>query len=88
MLRKPRVDKTFLFLSLALAICGFFIFTSASLGLLARDQAQFSTVALKQFLIGIVLGGIALYAASMTHYKHWRTYSFYFFQFHIGIILL
>jgi cell division protein FtsW len=56
---------------------GFLIFSSASLGLLARNGASFSSVALSQILFGIVGGSIALFIASNLHYRWWRQYAFY-----------
>lgn len=67
---------------------GFFIFTSASLGLLAREGAHFGAVALKQFVFGLCLGGAALVAASAINYQIWRKYSFYIFIFAILLTLL
>ncbi len=45
---RPKIDRFFLFSTLALAIAGFVMFLSASLGLLAGGTASFSTVAMKQ----------------------------------------
>lgn len=72
------IDRSLLILTVLLVICGFFIFSSASLGLLARDGARFSGVAMNQFLFGIVGGGIALLITSSIHYRFWRQYAFYF----------
>jgi cell division protein FtsW len=58
---------------------GFLIFSSASLGLLAREGARFSGVALNQLLFGIVGGLIALTVTANIHYRFWRKYAFYFF---------
>lgn len=82
------IDKTLFVLVLLLVTGGFFIFSSASLGLLARDGASFSQVALNQFLFGIVGGGIALFLASSIHYRHWRRYAFYIFLGCIFVTLL
>ncbi len=58
---------------------GFLIFSSASLGLLGREGARFSSIALSQFSFGIVGGLIALTITSNIHYRIWRKYAFYFF---------
>lgn len=71
------LDRTLLGLTSALLIIGFFIFTSASLGLLAREGARFSTVAFSQVLFGIIGGSIALFITSTIHYRFWRQYAFY-----------
>ncbi len=73
------VDAILLGLVIALVIGGFLIFSSASLGLLARDGASFSSVAFNQFLFGIVGGGIALFLMSSLYYRNLRQYAFYIF---------
>ncbi len=73
------VDRPLLLATLALVIIGFFIFSSASLGLLARDGAQFSSVALSQFLFGICGGLIALTILTRIPYRRYRHMSPYFF---------
>jgi cell division protein FtsW len=79
MSKVKKADRPFFFSTVALVITGFFIFSSASMGLLARQGISFSTVAFKQFLVGFVLGGIMLIVASRIPYKFWRKYAFYFF---------
>ena len=71
------IDRSLLILTVLLVVCGFFIFSSASLGLLARDGARFSGVAMNQFLFGIIGGTIALLITSSVHYRFWRQYAFY-----------
>lgn len=73
------VDKILLAIILMLVTVGFFIFTSASLGLLARDGATFSSVAFNQIFFGIIGGGIAMFLTSQIYYRHWRQYAFYIF---------
>lgn len=58
---------------------GFLIFSSASLGLLARDGASFGSVAFSQFFFGIVGGSAALLIVSNIYYRHWRRFAFYIF---------
>lgn len=73
---KRRSFDSVLFLStLVLVIGGFLIFMSASLGLLARDGAEFSDIATSQFGLGIVGGMIALYITSHIPYRFWRQYA-------------
>ena len=78
------IDKIFLVAVILLTTVGFFIFTSASLGLLARDGASFQNVALKQ-MIGLILGVGAFFIMSKLPYKNLRKYSFYIF---CGALLL
>lgn len=65
-------DKSLLVITIILVIVGFFIFTSASLGLLTREGARFSSVAASQILLGAFLGFIALTALSRFNYKRAR----------------
>ena len=73
------LDRTLLILIVVIVIFGFLIFSSASLGLLAREGASFSSVALSQILFGIVGGGIAFFLTSTIHYRWWREYAFWIF---------
>jgi len=84
-MRRRRADKLFLGIVVALTTIGFIIFTSASLGLLARDGAGFSTIAFKQIFLGIILGGTALIFVSKIDYRVWKKYSLHLFF--IAIIL-
>jgi cell division protein FtsW len=78
-MRTRNADKVFLLSTLLLVVAGFFIFSSASLGYLARQGISYSTVALKQFLVGFVAGGIVLIIAAKIEYRSWRRYAFYIF---------
>ncbi|MEN9614519.1 MAG: stage sporulation protein cell division protein FtsW [Candidatus Parcubacteria bacterium] len=81
---KP-VYKPFLISVIFLLVSGLFIFASASLGLLARDGASFTSVAFNQIVFGIIGGGVACVIISRIPYKKWRPYSFYIFI--VAIIL-
>lgn len=78
-MRAKQFDRTFLFIVIALVVVGFFIFSSASLGLLAREGAKFSSVAFSQIFLGIFMGGIGMYVISRVHYTHLKKYSMYIF---------
>lgn len=82
------IDRVFLLTVLSLVFLGFLVFTSASLGLLAREGARFGVVALKQFFFGLCLGGLALLATSAINYQFWRKYSFYIFTGSMALTLL
>lgn len=71
-------DSLFFWVVVALSLTGFFIFSSASLGLLSRDGASFNVVALKQ-LIALAIGFAALMIASRVDYRYWRDFSPFFF---------
>lgn len=79
-----KIDKIFLVAVGLLTIGGFFIFTSASLGLLARNGASFGSVALNQSM-GLVLGIIAFFIMSKINYKFLKKNAFYIL---LGAILL
>lgn len=74
-----KIDRPFLITVIILVVAGFFIFTSASLGLLAHDGAPFSSVVFNQFFLGIFLGTLTLYITSRVKYTFWRKYAFYIF---------
>lgn len=82
------IDRPLLFLTITLVVVGFFIFTSASLGLLAREGARFSSVAFSQIFLGIVLGSLFLFITSNIRYRFWKSYSLYIFIFSIIVTLL
>jgi len=85
---KRTSDKLFLGIVIFLVVLGLAIFTSASLGLLAKDGASFSGVALKQFVFGVLGGWIALVIFSNIHYRNLKKYSFYFFFITLALSLL
>jgi cell division protein FtsW len=78
--KKPKSVDTLLLTIITLLVAGgFLIFSSASLGLMARGGANFSSVASSQFMFGVIGGAIALFLASNIHYRHFRKYAFYIF---------
>lgn len=87
MSERSGIDKIYLISILVLTFAGFFIFSSASLGLLARDGASFKSVALNQ-TIGLSLGLIVFFIMSKLNYKILKKYSFYIFISAILINLL
>jgi cell division protein FtsW len=77
---RKSIDPLFFLFTGILALFGFFIFTSASLGLLSGSKADLiTTVALKQLLLGLGIGGIACYITSHVKYTFWRSHAFYIF---------
>ena len=69
MKNKLHIDKIYLGAVALLTIAGFFIFSSASLGLLARDGASFKSVALNQSL-SLVIGAVVFFVMSKINYKY------------------
>jgi len=85
---KPKqIDTILLSIIVIMVTAGFLIFSSASLGLMARGGASFSSVAFSQFFFGIVGGGTAMFIASNVHYRHWRKYALFFFILTLGLTL-
>lgn len=78
-MKRLKIDRVFFISVLILVVVGFVIFISASMGLLARSGAKFSSVAFNHIFFGLVLGSIAMYATSKIHYRNWRKYAFYIF---------
>jgi len=68
------VDRPFLVLVGVLLLGGFFIFSSASLGLLAREGIEFSAVALNQGL-SLLIGIVGLFVAIKIPYRFWNKYA-------------
>ncbi|MBI2100917.1 MAG: cell division protein FtsW [Candidatus Vogelbacteria bacterium] len=70
-MRRPASNRRFFFFILAVALIGFFIFSSASLGLLDRDGASYSRIVLKQL---VILAGalVAMIVMSSFNYHHLR----------------
>lgn len=72
----------------ALVVFGLLIFTSAALGLLARDGATFASVAVNQLLLGLMCGSAALFVLSRLDYRAWSAYTPYFFVFALALTAL
>lgn len=85
MSKRGPLDAPFLLVASFLLAFGLLIFTSAALGLLARDGATFTSVATSQLLLGFLLGGVAMVVLSRIDYRVWRPYTPYFFA---GAVLI
>lgn len=72
-----KVDKPFLLISIILLVVGFFIFSSASLALLAKENSNYSSVAFSQTVFGLFMGIVALIVASRLDIKLWQKFAFY-----------
>jgi len=78
-MKKRKVDKPFLSIVIILVLVGFFIFSSASLGLLTRDGIKFSSAIFNQVFLGLILGISAMFITSQINYLNYKKYSFYIF---------
>ena len=87
-MKKNSIDTPFLLVLVAIVVFGMIIFTSAALGLLARDGASFSSVAVNQLLLGLVVGSFACFVFSRIDYRRWRSYTPYLFGFAVFLTLL
>lgn len=77
MANRAKVDKPFLFISIVLIVVGFFIFSSASLGLLAKEGSNYADVAFSQTVLGLFLGTLALIVVSRLDFRLWKKSAFY-----------
>lgn len=69
------IDRLFFITTILLLLVGFFVFSSASLGLLARENASYTLVVLKQ--IGVIgIGLVALLGTMKIPYTLWKKYAF------------
>lgn len=76
-----KIDKPFLLIVVTLILSGFFIFSSASLGLLTRDSATLSSVMFNQIVLGLILGSVLMFFTSKINFQIYRKYAFYIFLF-------
>jgi cell division protein FtsW len=72
-------DTAFLVSVIALAVVGLVIFSSASLGLLARDGVDYKGVLLTQLVLGFGLGFVLMAVMYRIPYQVWQKYAFYIF---------
>ncbi len=68
------IDPWLLGVFVALVLSGFFIFLSASVGLIAREGASFGAVAFSR-LIAVLIGGAAAYGLSRIDYRLLRRFA-------------
>ncbi len=72
---KTKIDKIFFGIVIALLSIGIIMFTSASIGILARNETKFYGVIFNQFIFGLGGGLVVLYFTLKIPYKFWRQYS-------------
>lgn len=90
-MKKDKIDKIFFGIVVILIIIGLITFTSASLGILARNEAKFYGVLFGQFIFGLGGGIIALFIGLKIPYKLLRKYSLFIFLISLiltGIVLI
>ena len=84
-MKKNTIDKIFFGIVIALVVIGLITFTSASLGILAKNETKFYGVIFSQYIFGFLGGFIALYIGLKIPYKLLKKYSLLLFI--ISIIL-
>jgi len=82
-MKKNRIDKIFFGIVITLVIIGLITFTSASLGILAKNETKFYGVIFSQFVLGFLGGLAALLIGLKIPYKLFRKYSLILFIFSI-----
>lgn len=88
MASRLKVDKSFLTVTVILIVAGFFIFSSASLGLLAKESSNYSSVAFSQTVLGLFLGTLSMIIATRLDHKFWKYFALYIFLFAILLNIL
>ncbi len=79
MSEKRKIDKILIFIVFLLISLGFFLFMSASMGLLAKENGDFLSVFIKQIGLGLVGGLILMVILSKINYIKYKKYAFYIF---------
>jgi cell division protein FtsW len=87
-IKNKNIDKIFFSIFIGLLFLGAIMFTSSSLGVLAKNQSKFYGVIFNQFVFGLIGGLTVMYFTMQIPYKFWRKYSMYFFVASIVLSLL
>jgi len=91
MVKKNNIDKIFLGIVIALVVVGLIAFTSASLGVYAKNETKFYGIIFGQFVFGFLGGLVALLIGLKMPYKFLRKYSLVLFALSIvltGLVLI
>lgn len=89
--KKNNIDKVFFGIVITLVVIGLIAFTSASLGILAKNETKFYSVLFSQFIFGLLGGLAALYIGLKIPYKFFKQYSLVMFILSIiltGLVLI
>jgi cell division protein FtsW len=81
-------DKIFIGIVGTLVVLGLFIFFSAALSVLARDDGQFYRMLFNQLGLGLVGGLVCFYVASKLDYRFWKKHALVIFIFSTLSLLL
>lgn len=83
-----KVDKSFLFISIVLVVFGFFIFSSAALALLAKENSNYSSITFSQTILGLCAGTVMMIIASRLDIQIWKKLAFWLLLFAIALNIL
>jgi len=86
-IRKKTIDKTFLLITVLLIAIGIVTFVSASLSVLATNEALFFKNLFNQMILGLLFGGIAMYLFSRIKYSFWQKWGVVIFVISVLISL-
>ncbi|MDD5318938.1 MAG: putative peptidoglycan glycosyltransferase FtsW [Candidatus Pacebacteria bacterium] len=86
--KQKKVDRPLLISLVVLVVVGFIIFSSASLGLLAKGTAAYKSATFNQLAFGIGLGGLACFLCALIPYSFWKKNAFWIFLFSSFTMLL
>lgn len=78
-MKKNNIDKIFFGIVIALVIIGLITFTSASLGVYAKNEAKFYGIIFSQFVFGFLGGLVALFIGLKVPYNFFKKYSLVLF---------
>lgn len=87
-MKKNNIDKIFFGIVIALVVIGLITFTSASLGILAKNETKFYGVIFGQYIFGLLGGLIALFIGLKIPYKLLKKYSLLLFILSIILTIL
>ena len=86
--KNNKIDKIFFGIIVTLVVVGLVVFTSASLGILAKSETKFYGVMFSQYIFGFLGGLVALYIGLKIPYKFFRKYSLILFVLSIVVTAL
>lgn len=84
-MNKHPSKNAYTFIVIALSVVGILIFSSAALGVIAKSESKFISVALNQIVLGFIMGMVAFFTVSFIPYKFWKKISLIVFI--IAVIL-
>src|SRR3989344_522979 len=87
-MQRGNIDKVFLGTTILLLVVGIFVFSSASLGVLAKSEAKFYSIVFNQIILGVTFGVLSLIIFSKFNYRFFRKYSFIIFVFAVTVTAL